>query len=113
MDGPLRHVTAHSLHIQKVYTSLGTSSMHILLLSAHACMHFAWELLLETQCVHLVYTFRTTCNQNAYMHEQKNLVYALWQEVPKLVYTFWTCKPVIYIRFAIYYFPKIFCNMKI
>ncbi len=27
--------------------------------------------------------------------QQKNLVYALWQEVPKLVYTFWTCKPVI------------------
>ena len=26
--------------------------------------------------------------------QQKNLVYALWQEVPKLVYAFWTCKPV-------------------
>ncbi len=26
--------------------------------------------------------------------QQKNLVYALWQKVPKLVYTFWTCKPV-------------------
>ncbi len=26
--------------------------------------------------------------------QQKKLVYALWQEVPKLVYTFWTCKPV-------------------
>ena len=25
---------------------------------------------------------------------QKNLVYALWQEVPKLVYAFWTCNPV-------------------
>ena len=26
--------------------------------------------------------------------QQKNLVYALWQEVPKLVYAFWICKPV-------------------
>ncbi len=26
--------------------------------------------------------------------QQKNLVYALWEEVPKLVYAFWTCKPV-------------------
>ncbi len=29
------------LHIQKEYTSLGTSSMKILLLSAHACIHYA------------------------------------------------------------------------
>ncbi len=28
--------------------------------------------------------------------QQNNLVYALWQEVPKLVYTFWTYKPVIW-----------------
>ncbi len=63
------------LYIQKAYTSLGTSSMQILLLSAHACMHFAWELQLDTKCVHLVYIW--------------------WQEVPKLVYAFWTCKPVI------------------
>ncbi len=35
------------LHIQKAHTNLGTSSMQILLLSAHACMHFAWELQLE------------------------------------------------------------------
>ncbi len=27
--------------------------------------------------------------------QQKNLVYALWREVPKLVHTFWTRKPVI------------------
>ncbi len=27
--------------------------------------------------------------------QQMNLVYALWQEVAKLVYAFWTCKPVI------------------
>ncbi len=39
------------LHVQKAYTSLGTSFMQILLLSAHACMHFAWELQLDTQCV--------------------------------------------------------------
>ncbi len=26
--------------------------------------------------------------------QQKKLVYALWQGVPKLVYAFWTCKPV-------------------
>ncbi len=58
------------LHIQRAYTSLSTSSMKILLLSAFACMHFAWELQLDTQCVHLVYAFRTNCNQNAYMHEQ-------------------------------------------
>ena len=30
--------------MQKAYTSLGTSSMQILLLSAHACMRFALEL---------------------------------------------------------------------
>ncbi len=35
------------LHVQKVYTSLGTSSMQILLLSAHACIHFARELQLQ------------------------------------------------------------------
>ncbi len=29
------------LHIQMAYTSLDTSSMQILLLSAHVCMHFA------------------------------------------------------------------------
>ncbi len=29
--------------------------------------------------------------------QQKNLVYALWQGVPKLVYPIWTCKPVQYI----------------
>ncbi len=55
---------------KKAYTSLGTSYMQILLLSAHACMHFAWELQLDTQCVHLVYAYRTNCNQNAYMLEQ-------------------------------------------
>ena len=27
--------------------------------------------------------------------QQKDLVYALGQDVPKLVYAFWTCKPVI------------------
>ena len=58
------------LHIQKAYSSLGTSSMQILLLSAHACMHFAWELKLDTQYVHLVYALLANCNQNAYMHEQ-------------------------------------------
>ncbi len=58
------------LHIQKAYTSLGTSFMQILLLSAHACMHFAWELQLDTKCVHLVYALVAYCNQNAYMHEQ-------------------------------------------
>ncbi len=26
--------------------------------------------------------------------QQNDLVYPLWQEVPKLVYAFWTCKPV-------------------
>ncbi len=44
--------------------------MQILLFSAHACMHFALELQLDIQCVHLVGTLRTNCNQNAYMHEQ-------------------------------------------
>ena len=37
------------LHVQKAYISLGTSSVQILLLSPHACMHFAWELQLYTQ----------------------------------------------------------------
>ncbi len=58
------------IHIQKVYTSLGTSSMQILLVSAHAYMHFAGELQLDTQCVHLVYAFSTNCNQNVHMHKQ-------------------------------------------
>ncbi len=44
--------------------------MQILLLSAYASMQFARELQLDTQCIHLVYAFRTNCNQNAYMHEQ-------------------------------------------
>ncbi len=61
------------LHIQKAHTSLGTSSMQILLFTAHACMHFAWELQLDTQYVHLVYAFKTNCNQNAYMHEQSTI----------------------------------------
>ncbi len=30
--------------------------------------------------------------------QQKNLVHALWQEVPKLVYAFWICNPVIWSR---------------
>ncbi len=67
------HVTFqrnNGLYIPKAYTSLGTSLMQILLLSAHACMHFAWELQLDTQCVHLVYALVANCNQNAYMHEQ-------------------------------------------
>ncbi len=53
------------LHVQKAYTSLGTSSMQILLFSAHACMHFAWELVYA-----LVYALVANCNQNAYLHEQ-------------------------------------------
>ncbi len=39
-------------HIQKAYTSLGTSSMQIPLLSAHACMHIC----MSSQQKHLVYT---------------------------------------------------------
>ncbi len=66
----LRDITT-GLHVQKAYTSLGTSSMQILLLSAHACMHFAYELQLDTQCVHLVYVLVANCNQNAHMHEQQ------------------------------------------
>ncbi len=58
--------------VQKAYTSLSTSSMQILLLSAHACMH-------KQSTKELI------------------LVYALWQEVPKLVYAFWTCKPVFWL----------------
>ena len=80
------------IHIQEAYTCLGISSMQILLLSAHACMHFARELRLDTQCIHLVYALMANCNQNAYMHEQPTK--ELWQEVPKLVYAFWTCKPM-------------------
>ncbi len=44
--------------------------MQIRLLTAHACMHFASELQLDTQCVHLVYALVANCNQNAHMHEQ-------------------------------------------
>ncbi len=54
----------------------GTSPMKILLLSAHAYMHFAWYLQLDTQCVHM-YTkcVRTEWliaipRQNEYMQEQ-------------------------------------------
>ena len=60
----------HWLTYQKAYTSLGMSSMQILLLSAHVCMHFAWEVQIDTQCLHLVYAYRTNCNLNAYMHDQ-------------------------------------------
>ena len=41
-----------SLHTQKADTHTGTSSHQILLLSAHAYIHFAWELQLDNQCVH-------------------------------------------------------------
>ena len=57
------------LHTQKAYTHSGTSSNLFLLLLSHAYMHFAWELQLDTQCVHLVYAFRSNCNKDAYMHE--------------------------------------------
>ncbi len=69
MEGLELYFTGYK-YIQKVYTSLGISSMQIILLSAHACMHFAWDLQLDTQCVHLVYALVANCNQNAYMHEQ-------------------------------------------
>ena len=42
------------LHTQKAYTHIGTSSPQIHLLSAHAYMHFARELQLDSQCAHLV-----------------------------------------------------------
>ncbi len=37
-----------------------------------------------------------------------NLVYALWQEVPKLLYAFWTLQPVIWECEARSYFPLLF-----
>ena len=40
------------LHTKKALTHTGTSSPQILLLSAHAYLHFAWELELDSQCVH-------------------------------------------------------------
>ena len=40
MEGLELYFTGYK-YIQKVYTSLGISSMQIILLSAHACMHFA------------------------------------------------------------------------
>ncbi len=40
------------------------SLCQILLLFAHAYMHFAWEL------QYLVYALRSNCNKDAYMHEQ-------------------------------------------
>ncbi len=40
------------LHTQKAYTHTSTSSPQIPMLSAHAYMHFAWELQLDSQCVH-------------------------------------------------------------
>ena len=45
-------------YIQKACTSSGTSSMQILLLSVHICIYFAWELQLDTQCVHLNLEFQ-------------------------------------------------------
>ncbi len=33
-------------------------------------MHFSWELQLVTQYIYLVYTLRSNCNKDAYMHEQ-------------------------------------------
>ena len=30
--------------------------------------------------------------------QHKNLIYALWQEVPKLLYAFWTCHPVYWVQ---------------
>ncbi len=66
------HLTG--LHVQKAYTSLGTSSMQILLLSIfghHPLLNIENIENLDTQCVHLVNALVANCNQNAYMHEQQ------------------------------------------
>ena len=42
-----------------------TSSMQILLLSAHAYMYFVWKLQLDLNAYTMVYTFRSNCNKNA------------------------------------------------
>ena len=73
------HISCHfhlvtGLHIQKAHTSLGTSSLQILLLSAHACMHFAWELQLDTQCVHLVYAFRAIPFKCVWGRQEKKIL---------------------------------------
>ncbi len=55
------------LHIQKAYTSLvlPLCISHCCLLM-HVCILPEKILQLDTQCVHLVYAFRTNCNQNTY-----------------------------------------------
>ncbi len=77
------------LHIQKAYTSLGTSSMQILLLSAYAYMHFCLRIAVRhsmctsgVKCVHwcthlgLIAIKMHICMSR----RQKNLVYPLWRE---------------------------------
>ncbi len=59
--------------VQKAYTSLGLSCHN-----AYTKSHY-WLLM------HI-------CMRG----QQWDLVYALWQEIPKLVYAFWTLQPVVY-----------------
>ncbi len=88
------------LHQKRVFTSLGSSCPqcvhHILLLSAHAYMHFLlkWDPMRTPKCdgVHIGSHF----HKNAYMHELTTIGIHK-EEVPKLVYTLFWCKPVVYI----------------
>ncbi len=82
---------------RKEYTSLGSSCpqcVHqILLLSAHAYMHFYLN---GIQCVHnhsLLYTLDPIyLYRNAFMHEETTTSIHE-EEVPKLMYTLFWCKP--------------------
>ena len=75
------NVQTTGLRVHKAYTSLGTSSLHIRLLSAHA-----YALCLE------IAIFRELSASYAWWGAliKKDLVYALGKEVPKLVYALWT-----------------------
>ncbi len=62
------------LHQTRVYISVSTSSLWIPIIVVCSCKN--------------AFLFKCMSSQ------QKDLVYALGQDVPKLVYAFWICKPV-------------------
>ena len=68
-----RRILIEVLLVPNGYTKFANACINyaqILLLFAHAYIHFAWELQLDTQCVYLIHALRSNCNEYAYMHEQ-------------------------------------------
>ncbi len=98
----LNKTTGLIKHVQKVYTSLGTSchnayTKFFCWLLMHTCILIA----ISPKCVHQMYKFImwslvSNCNSQAKcIHAWADNNRIGIEEVPKLVYAFWICKPVI------------------